>query len=70
MADEPRITVDFTIQEVTVLQQLLHIAVQARGLEVAEAALHINRKLQIAAGTVRPDQTARQSNGGSVGARD
>jgi hypothetical protein len=66
MDEEPKVTLDFTIRELSVLQQLLHIATQARGLDVAEAALFINRKLQAAAGTVQPTP-ARQSNGGSLG---
>lgn len=37
--------IEFSADEIKALQQLLHIAVQARGLEVAEAGLHFARKL-------------------------
>jgi hypothetical protein len=45
---EPIITVTLSIGEATALRQLLHFALQARGLDVAEAALHFTKKLETA----------------------
>lgn len=39
------IEVKFTTGEAAALQELLHVAVQARGLQVAEAAVVLSRKL-------------------------
>jgi len=43
------ITIRFTQQEVLALQQLIHIAVQARGMEVAEAGVVLSKKIKDAA---------------------
>lgn len=39
------IKVEFSLNELRALQQLIHFGVQARGLEVAEAAVVINSKI-------------------------
>lgn len=46
---EPNITIELTGQEATVLLQLIHLATQARGMEVAEAAVILTKKIQDAA---------------------
>ena len=55
--------VKLTRNEISVLRQLIHLAVQSRGMEVAEAAVVINRKLAAVL------ETAAQSNGQAVEAR-
>jgi hypothetical protein len=42
---EPKITLELTVGEANALRELLQIATQARGLQVAEAALYFNKKL-------------------------
>lgn len=37
--------IDFNVNELRALQQLIHFAVQARGMEVAEASVVINSKI-------------------------
>ena len=59
---EPKFAIEFTLREITILQQLLHAAVQYRGLVVAEPALMINRKLQAVIESVSPPQD-RAGNG-------
>lgn len=39
------IKIEFTKQEAQVLVQLIHVAVQAKGLEAAEAGVVLSRKL-------------------------
>ena len=45
-------TVTFTPQELNVLQQLLDIAVKAAGMQAAEAAVVLSKKLTEAAASV------------------
>lgn len=40
-------TVEFTEQEIKVLLQIMDIAVKAGGLQVAEAAVVLSKKLQL-----------------------
>ena len=42
------ITVTFTRQEAQALQQFIHMAVMSRGMQVAEAAVVVNKKLEAA----------------------
>ena len=42
---EPTIEINLTQQEINVLKQLIHLAVTARGMEVAEAAVVLTKKL-------------------------
>jgi hypothetical protein len=58
---EPKIILELTAGEASALRQLLHIAVQARGLEVAEVALHLNKRLTEAAGVVAQQPTTNGS---------
>lgn len=37
---------ELTEQDVALLRQLIHVAVQSKGMEVAEAAVYLNRKLE------------------------
>lgn len=46
---EPNLTIVLTGQEATFLLQLIHIATQAKGMEVAEGAVVLTRRLQEAA---------------------
>jgi len=48
-AASEKVVVEFDPQEVVVLRNLLNVAVMARGMEVAEACLVLDRKL-LAAG--------------------
>lgn len=52
------INVQFTENELGVLQQIIHIATQARGLDVAEAAVQINRRLVTAMDAHKAAQAA------------
>jgi hypothetical protein len=65
---EPKITLELTIGEATALRELLQVATQARGLQVAEAALHLNKKLTDAV-SIPPNQETEdvrvRSNSGS-----
>lgn len=38
---------EFTQQELEVLKQIIHIAVMARGMEVAEAGVALTRKIDV-----------------------
>ena len=38
---------EFTQQELDVLKQIIHIAVMARGMEVAEAGVALTRKIDV-----------------------
>lgn len=42
------VTIEFTKDEANALRQLLHVAVQSRGLDAAEAAVVIDKKIQLA----------------------
>ena len=42
---EPTIAINLTQQEINVLKQLIHLAVTARGMEVAEVAVVLVKKL-------------------------
>ena len=57
MAIEKTITITFTEGEAVALVQLIHLAVQARGLDVADAAVFLRKKITEAA------QSAGLSNG-------
>lgn len=37
----------FTSQEIEILKQMIHIAVMARGMEVAEAGVALTRKIDV-----------------------
>lgn len=41
-------TIDFTTQEIQVLMQLIDLSVKAGGIQVAEAAVVLTKKLQAA----------------------
>jgi len=69
MTTEPKVSVEFTMAELNGLAQLLHSAVQARGIEVAEAALFISRKLQAAAETLQPPENPMGKPGNGFGRR-
>ena len=47
------ITIELTAGELSALKQLIHFATQARGMEVAEAAVVLCKKLDEAARTGR-----------------
>jgi hypothetical protein len=64
MTTEPKVSIEFTMTELNGLAQLLHFAVQARGMEVAEAAVLLGRKLQAAAETLRPLEEANKPGNG------
>ncbi len=49
MAVEKNITVTFTEGEAVALVQLIHLAVQHRGLDVADAAVFLRKKITEAA---------------------
>lgn len=51
-------TIEFSVEELNVLQQFLHVATQARGLEVAEAAAVLNRRIN---GSLEEHQKAVQA---------
>lgn len=42
----PTTPIEFNINELNVLLQLIHLATQARGLEVAESAVVLSKKIQ------------------------
>ena len=42
---EPTIAINLTQQEINVLKQMIHFAVMARGMEAAEAAVVLTKKL-------------------------
>jgi hypothetical protein len=50
-------TISFSEQELNILKQLIHFAVQARGLEVAEASVVLVKKLDA--------QPEKPANGGT-----
>lgn len=49
---EQKVTLEFTLAEIGVLRQLIHIATQARGLEVAEPAVAINQRISAAVNSI------------------
>lgn len=53
--------VELTVTELSALSQLIHFAVQARGMEVAETAVVLVKKLQAAAAQKPP--SGDQANG-------
>lgn len=51
---EPKINLELTVGEAAALQQLIHFAVMDKGMEVAEAAVVLNKKLTMAVQTANP----------------
>ncbi len=60
MATEKTVTITFTEGEAVALVQLIHLAVQARGLDVADAGVFLRKKITEAA------QGAGWGNGNGV----
>ena len=42
------IAISFSLAELNAIRQMIHFAVQAKGMEVAEAGVLLNRKISIA----------------------
>lgn len=61
------IDIKFSVQEVAVLRQLLNAAVMARGMEAAEAALVLDRKIVAAMNAYGMAKQAK--TGGANGVR-
>lgn len=51
----------FTKEELQILIQLIHIAVQAKGLEVAESGILLAKKIQSMAHDMEKSQSKSQS---------
>lgn len=51
---EPKINLELTVGEAAALQQLIHFAVCDKGMEVAEAAVVLNKKLTMAVQAANP----------------
>lgn len=52
---EQKINLELTVAEASALQQLIHFAVMDKGMEVAEAAVVLNKKLTMAAQAANPN---------------